>query len=117
VTVLFADLVGYTRLSATIDPEDLHALMGRVFDAIDAEGYGGTVDKHIGDCVMGVFGAPVAHGNDVERAVRAALDIHAAVRELEAGVGRPLQVHLGVASGEVVASRTGGAGQRALPRP
>ena len=115
MTVLFADLAGYTRLSAALDAEDLHALMGRVFDAIDAvvEGYGGTVDKHIGDCVMGVFGAPVAHGNDAERAVRAALDIHAAVRELEAGLGRPLRVHVGVASGEVVASRTGGTGQRA----
>ncbi|MGE3740016.1 MAG: adenylate/guanylate cyclase domain-containing protein [Geminicoccaceae bacterium] len=114
VTVLFADLSGYTHLSASFDPEDLHTLMARVFDAIDAvvEGYGGSVDKHIGDCVMGVFGAPVAHGNDAERALRAAFDIHAAVGELDAG-GRPLRVHLGVASGEVVASRTGGAGQRA----
>jgi hypothetical protein len=62
---------------------------------------------------MGVFGAPVAHGNDAERAVRAALDIHAAVGELEADLGRPLRVHIGVASGEVVASRTGGTRQRA----
>ena len=65
VAVLFADICGYTRLSAGMDPEDTHALLNRYFGQVDAvvHRYGGTVDKHIGDAVMAVFGAPVAHGS------------------------------------------------------
>src|SRR5262245_24774616 len=109
VTVLFADITGYTRLSSEIDPEELHALLGRYFDSVDGiiRDFGGTVDKHIGDAVMGVFGAPVSHGNDPERAVRAALGIHDAMQRLSTEVGRNLSVHIGVASGEVVAAATG----------
>ena len=71
VAVLFADLVGYTRLTEQLGAEEMHALLDRFFSRVDAvvERHGGRVDKHIGDCVMGVFGAPVAHGNDAERAV------------------------------------------------
>ena len=97
VTVLFADLSGYTRLSREIDAEELHVLAGRFFDAVDAvvEGYGGTVRKDIGDCTMAVFGAPVAHSNDPERAARAALDIQRRVPSLADARGRPLGVHMG----------------------
>jgi class 3 adenylate cyclase/tetratricopeptide (TPR) repeat protein len=114
VTVLFADLSGYTRLSREIDAEELHVLAGRFFDVVDAvvEGYGGTVRKHIGDCIMAVFGAPVAHSNDPERAARAALDIQRQVPALADARGRPLGVHIGVASGQVVASGTGSARHR-----
>ena len=114
VTVLFADLSGYTRLSREIDAEELHVLAGRFFDVVDAvvEGYGGTVRKHIGDCIMAVFGAPVAHSNDPERAARAALDIQHRVPALADERGRPLGVHIGVASGQVVASGTGSARHR-----
>ena len=110
VTVLFADISGYTKLSAAIDAEEAHALLGRFFDRSDAiiRDHGGTVDKHIGDSVMAVFGAPVAHGNDPERAVRAAEAIRQAMPELAGDLGRPLQVHIGVASGQVVASGIGG---------
>ena len=69
--------------------------------------HGGTIDKHIGDCVMGVFGAPVAHGNDAERAVRAALAIQKAMPRVSAQFGRDLKAHVGLASGEVVAAGTG----------
>ena len=81
VTVLFADLSGFTKLSSERDAEEIHALLNTYFTAVDGvvDGYGGAVDKHIGDAVMAVFGAPVAHGNDPERALRAALDIHQAV--------------------------------------
>jgi class 3 adenylate cyclase len=73
VTVLFADLCGYTRLSGELDAEEVHGLLSRFFETVDSviQSYGGRIDKHIGDCVMGVFGAPLAHGDDPERAVRA----------------------------------------------
>jgi class 3 adenylate cyclase/tetratricopeptide (TPR) repeat protein len=109
VAILFADLSGFTRLSGSLDPEETHALLDRFFAAVDraVAAYGGRVDKHIGDAVMAVFGAPVAHGNDAERALRAALEVHAGVAALAADTGRALAVHVGVASGEVVASGTG----------
>jgi len=109
VTVLFADLADYTRLSTELDAEEIHALLGRFFALVDGiiEGYGGTIDKHIGDCVMATFGAPTAHGNDPERAVRAALDIQRAMPALARELGRPIGAHIGVASGQVVASGTG----------
>lgn len=109
VTILFADICGYTRLSSELDPEELHGLLERYFDLVDGtiRDFGGTVDKHIGDAVMGLFGAPVSHGNDPERAVRAALQIHDELRELSDQIGRTLQVHIGVANGEVVAAASG----------
>jgi class 3 adenylate cyclase/tetratricopeptide (TPR) repeat protein len=111
VTVLFADLAGYTKLAGELDAEELHALLGSFFDLADASvaNHGGTVDKHIGDCVMAVFGAPVAYGNDAERCIRAALDIGRRMPGLAAELGRPMGVHIGIASGEVVASGTGSA--------
>lgn len=111
VTVLFADLVGYTRLASALDPEDVHALLGRYFEVADGivERYGGTVDKHIGDAVMAVFGAPVAHGDEAQRAVLAAAEIQRAVPALGNELGHPLAVHIGIASGEVVASGLGSA--------
>src|SRR4051794_28924840 len=114
VTVLFADLTGYTALSRELDAEEVHALLDRFFAAADGivERLGGRVDKHIGDCVMAVFGAPVAHGNDAERAVHAALAIRDATSDLGRTVGRDLAVHVGVASGEVVASRIGSVAHR-----
>ena len=101
VTVLFADLAGYTKLAQELDAEEVHALLGRFFDLADASvaEHGGTVDKHIGDCVMAVFGAPVAYGNDPERCVRAALEIQRRMPVLAAELGRPIGVHVGIASG------------------
>lgn len=109
VTVLFADLSGYTELSSALDPEDVHRILNRYFAAADAAivEYGGAIDKHMGDCAMGVFGAPVAHSDDPERALRAAADIHRAMEGLSAGSGRRLTAHIGIASGQVVAGATG----------
>jgi class 3 adenylate cyclase len=109
VTVLFADLTGSTKLTDELDAEEVHALLGSFFDLADASvtDHGGTVDKHIGDCVMAVFGAPAAYGNDPERCVRAALDIGHRMPMLAAKLGRPIGVHIGIASGEVMASGTG----------
>ena len=107
VTVLFADIVGFTRLSSTQDAEEVHALLNRFFVSADAhvQNFGGHVDKHIGDAVMAVFGAPVAHGNDPERAIRAATALHRDAKNFDP----PIELHIGIASGEVVASRTGSA--------
>ena len=115
VSVMYVDLCGYTALSAALDPEDTHRLLRRFFETVDriVLGFGGIIDKHIGDSVMALFGAPVAHGNDPERAVRAALDIHAAMPGLSVELGHPLKVHLGIALGEVVASGLGSAAHSA----
>jgi class 3 adenylate cyclase/tetratricopeptide (TPR) repeat protein len=112
VTVLFCDLAGYTRLTRELGAEAVHDMTDRFFSLVDGliERFGGTVDKHIGDCAMAVFGAPVAHGNDPERAMRAALAIQGAMPDLSRELGRDLNVHIGIASGQVVAS--GGAGHR-----
>ncbi|MCH8926628.1 MAG: AAA family ATPase [Proteobacteria bacterium] len=109
VTILFADLAGFTELSSALDAEELHAVVSRFFEAADrvVAHYGGTVDKHMGDAVMALFGAPVAHGDDPLRAVRAAFDIHGAMAGLSAELGRALEVHVGIASGEVVAGGLG----------
>ena len=105
-TVLFADISGYTQLCAKIDAEQVQALLNRFYALTDGivVAYGGSVIDHAGDGVLAAFGAPVAHGNDPERAVRAAFDMHAAVGELEDPSGQTLKLHIGIASGEVVAA-------------
>ncbi len=103
VSVLFADLVGFTTLSEGRDAEDTRELLTRYFDTARAviERYGGTVEKFIGDAVMAVWGTPVAQEDDAERAVRAALDLVDAVAGLAAAVGAPgLQARGGVLTGE-----------------
>ena len=109
VTILFADLCGFTALSQTLDPEELSDLLGRYTKLVDdlVGRYGGTVDKHIGDAVMALFGAPVAHDDDPLRAAHVALHIHEALGQLGEAGGRPLQAHVGIASGEVVAGMLG----------
>ncbi len=98
VTVLFADLVGFTSLAEGRDAEAVRELLTRYFelarDVIDR--YGGTVEKFIGDAVMAVWGAPVAHEDDAERGVRAALELVDAVRSLGPGI----QARAGVLTGE-----------------
>ena len=98
VSVLFADLVGFTTIAEGRDAEETRELLSRYFDlARDVIGrYGGTVEKFIGDAVMAVWGAPTAHEDDAERAVRAALDLVDAVRSL----GPTIQARAGVLTGE-----------------
>ena len=85
VTSLFADLTASTELAARLDPEDLRAVLAPFFDAMHEEitRYGGTVEKFIGDAVVAFFGVPVAHEDDPERAVRAALAMQRAARGAE----------------------------------
>ena len=94
VTVLFVDLAGYTTLASELDAEEVHSLLGRFFARADGivEAFGGSVDKHIGDCVMAVFGAPLAHSDDPERAARAELAQFQGMLEacLESGAGQTI---------------------------
>ncbi len=110
-TVLFADLSGYTAVAERMDPEAVKSLVDRSLRRLGQEvaRYGGRVDKYIGDNVMAVFGAPVAHEDDPERAVRAGLAMQSAMGEInerfaaEAGVSFSLRV--GINSGEVLAGQ------------
>jgi class 3 adenylate cyclase len=110
-TIVFADIVGYPEQCSRHDPEQVQGMLSSFFAAMDRvlEAYGGTVFERAGDAVMAVFGAPVAHGNDAQRAVRAALDMHAAAG-LTCCDGQPLRLHIGLAGGEVVAATIRGAG-------
>ncbi len=109
ITVMFVDLVGFTALSETLDPEDLAEFMERCYAAMTAviERYDGTIDKFIGDAVMALFGAPVAHEDDPERAVRSALEIREAIRQLGQQAGLDLDTTAGINSGEVVVKSFG----------
>ena len=106
VTVLFADVVGSTALGESLDPEDVRALLGRLFaiarDAV--EQHGGRVEKFIGDAIMAVFGLPVAHDDDAARALSAAIDLRDRVRG-DAALADRIAIRLGVNGGEVIASR------------
>ena len=108
VTVLFGDLSDFTAWSEGVDPERVGAVTDRVLAALAGavKTFGGHVDKLTGDGIMAVFGAPVAHEDDPERAVRAALSMQRAVRRVlddERGGGAPAGLRIGVNTGDVVA--------------
>ena len=105
VTVLFADVVGSTALGEALDPEDVRALLARLFSiATDAvERHGGRVEKFIGDAIMAVFGVPIAHDDDPARALSAAMELRDRVRA-DATLGERTPLRLGVNGGEVIAS-------------
>ena len=105
MSILFVDLVGFTERSDQADPEDVRRTL-LPFHArakADIERFGGTLDKFIGDAVMGVFGAPVAHDDDPARAVRAALRVVASVEELHR-TDPSLAVRVAVNTGEAMVS-------------
>ena len=115
-SVLFVDLVGFTPLSESRDPEQVRELMSAYFDTARTVigRYGGVVEKFIGDAVMAVWGVPAAVEGGAERAVRAALDLVAAVAELGEQVGAlGLAARAVVTTGEI--ATTVGCGVRVLP--
>ncbi|HEY6959469.1 MAG TPA: adenylate/guanylate cyclase domain-containing protein [Candidatus Limnocylindria bacterium] len=119
VTILFADLSGSTPLAEKLDPEELRAILGSYFAALARQihRYEGTIDKYIGDAVMAVFGAPLSHEDDAERAIRAALAMQASIvrlnDDLDRRYGVRLALRIGVNTGEVVAGMLAGDVQRA----
>src|SRR3982751_6460036 len=107
VTVLFADLVGFTALSERLDAEDVADVQDAYFDAVReaVARHGGLLEKFVGDAAMAVFGAPRVRDDDAERAVRAGLSLLAAVTRVGAALGLEqgaLRLRVGVNSGEVV---------------
>ncbi len=112
VTILFADLVGSTELADTLDAEDLRGLLADYFTRMSAciHEHGGGVEKFIGDAIMGVFGLPRAHEDDPIRAIRAALDMQATLRQFNAArraidpATPELHMRIGINTGEVVAA-------------
>ena len=113
VTVLFVDVSGFTALSARLDPEDVHALMKHAFEIMLAEvhRYEGTVNQFLGDGIMALFGAPVAHEDHAQRAVRAALGIQRVLEDYRRGLEREraltFKVRQGLNSGLVVVGSIG----------
>lgn len=113
VTVLFADLRGFTRLSESLPPREVLVLLNRYLDRMSAEieRHGGVIDKFIGDEIMALFGAPVARGDDADRALSAALGMQAALAQLNqefATEGRPpLAIGIGINTARVVAGNMG----------
>src|SRR5260370_3751871 len=112
VTIMFADITGSTPLADKLDPEDLRAILTGYFNLMTEQirRHGGTVEKYIGDAVMAVFGAPIAHEDDPDRAVRAALDMQAALarfnqrRQAQDPEATRLQMRIGINTGEVAAA-------------
>lgn len=113
VTVLFADVSGFTSMSEKLDPEEVTTIMNNCLqmmgDTVTA--YEGYIDKFIGDCIMALFGAPTAHENDPELAVRAAIDMMKKIEDynktLPLKLEKPLGLHIGINTGLVVAGKIG----------
>ncbi len=114
VTIMFADITGSTPLADHLDPEDMRAILTGYFNLMTEQirRHGGTVEKYIGDAVMDVFGLPVAHEDDPDRAIRAALDIQAALNRFNErrmdrdATATRLQMRIGINTGEVAAPGT-----------
>lgn len=119
-TVVFADLVGFTALAEHLDPERTKRLVDSCFERLvaDIEEFGGEVDKILGDAIIALFGAPVAHEDDAERAVRAALrmqeSLAAHVRDNDLGIEAPIRMRIGINTGEVVVGTVAGADYTAM---
>ena len=109
VTVLFSDVVDSTALAENLDPEDVRTLLARYFEVANQvlTEHGGTLEKFIGDAIVGVFGIPQVHGDDTKRAVDAAIELRDRLQKDDRLRG--LQVRFGLGTGEVVTTRGSGA--------
>ena len=109
-TLVFGDLVGFTGMSEAADPEQVKRLVDSCFAALasDVTAYGGRVDKIVGDEIVAIFGAPVAHEDDAERAVRCGLQMQRTLATLAERIGVDVQMRVGVNTGEVIVGALGG---------
>ena len=108
VTALFADIVGFTALAERRDPEEIKHLVDRAFALLTADitAFGGLVDKIVGDQIVALFGAPVAHSDDAERAVRAGLRMQATIAGLGGDLSPSVDLRIGINTGEVLVGST-----------
>jgi class 3 adenylate cyclase/tetratricopeptide (TPR) repeat protein len=115
VTIMFADISGFTALAEKMDPEIVRDTMNRCFDHLVpcVKRYDGTIDKFIGDEIMALFGAPQAHENDPERALRSAIEMQSALARFNAEHNMQLGIHFGINTGLVLAGAIGSSGQQA----
>jgi class 3 adenylate cyclase len=113
VTVMFSDVSGFTAISEKLDPEDVHAIMDRAFEVIlgAVHRYEGTINQFLGDGVMALFGAPIAHEDHAQRALSAALEIQNGLKPLAEEVKRThgieFRMRMGINSGPVVVGAIG----------
>jgi adenylate cyclase len=113
VTILFCDISGFTTLSATLPPTEIMGMLNEHFGTLAPIifKYQGTLEKYIGDALMAIWGAPLAHPDDANRAVRAALEMQTAVKQLNerwlASGRSSIQIHIGIHSGKVAAGNIG----------
>jgi class 3 adenylate cyclase len=114
VTILFADLSGFTALSETLDPEAVRDIINACFDRLVPliEAHQGTVDQFVGDAIVALFGAPVAHEDDPAQACRAALALLDAIAAVNVERGLDLGLHIGINSGTVVSGGVGSRGRQ-----
>ncbi len=112
ISVLFADIVGFTALSETMDPEEVKRLVDRCFErlASDITAFGGVVDKILGDAIVALFGAPIAHEDDAERAVRAGLRMQRSLRAMSEEAGSQIRMRIGINTGEVLVGTSSAGG-------
>jgi class 3 adenylate cyclase/tetratricopeptide (TPR) repeat protein len=118
VTVLFGDVVGFTALAEHLDPEQVKRLIDRAFQRLvdDVTAFGGRVDKLLGDGILALFGAPVAHEDDAERAVRAGLRMQQSMARFaqQSSLDQPLQMRIGINTGEVLVGNLAGTDYTAM---
>lgn len=114
VTIVFCDIAGFTALAEKLDPEKVRELINACFDRLVpvVQKYDGTIDKFIGDEIMALFGAPLAHEDDPERALRAALEMMETLTDFNHAHGTSLGLHFGINTGLVVAGEIGGRNRR-----
>jgi class 3 adenylate cyclase/tetratricopeptide (TPR) repeat protein len=113
VTVVFADLVGYSSLSEHLDPERVKRLLDAAFERLiaDINAFGGRIDKVLGDGIVALFGAPVAHEDDADRAIRASISMHSTLATFvhdQPDLDAPLQLRIGINTGEVLVGAVSG---------
>ena len=114
VTIIFADVSGFTAMSEKLDPEEVRRFMNGCFESLVpiVRKYEGTIDKFIGDEIMALFGAPMAHEDDPERALRAALEMMEAIAAFNRKHSTDLGLHIGINTGRVIAGKIGAEGRR-----
>jgi class 3 adenylate cyclase len=114
VTILFADISGFTAMAETMDPEEVRDMLNDCFEKLVPviEKFEGTVEKFIGDEIMAMFGAPVMHENDAERALQTALEMQTVLADYNAESGMKLDLHFGINTGLVIAGGVGARGRK-----